>query len=851
MVDGHVYEEILSMAIDGQIDAILTSPNCRTRSKLRHVEIPGLDLPGPARKWGEGEWGIPEGGEKELRKCWEDDVMMFRSWMVFLVAQECRKAEGRKDNVKFVLEHPSPPEEMPEVVAIWRTSAWKEELYHLQECEVDQGDLGSGASKPTTLGTNVRLEFPKLTGVVKKRRRVEGKTKEQLVQESKGLARWTPIMTSCIAEAILRSKGEEVKIRSWRTHVRRNHYPFRKDCQVCQEAAARGRPHLRQKLPPRSAVLSVDLAGPMKAANDVNRKEAKYILVAAFTWPTGEAGEDIEDEVKKDENQEEGDVLQLEDKKEEELQEGEEIFREENSPEGEIRAANVETEEDESEANEEEEMRSEQEEAFREAQVKVYRMAIPLPSKNSEDILRGVSDLYLMLRSEGMYVRQLHSDLGREFKGQGLARWCMERGVLQTFTSGADPQGNGRAERAVQAVKIEVRKMLRGAQVGAELWPLAVRYLNEFWRRERMEVKDVVPPFLSKVIVKKRYWKAKDFEPKNEVVRYVAPSWLFHGHWIMKDDGTKALTRAVIARTVEPITDEVWVALEDALNPLEARQRIRGKSLVQRLKVEEQEEKRSYEEKNKEKVIQEEAARLVFDDPAVAPIVAEGIQGLQLRKEEVEEEILQTKIVSPGEVKQKIEKWKKAIEAEIDSLFNLKGALRLVEKDEMRRLMKEQEVVPLPSKVIFTVKPDGANPQGKRKCRIVACGNYAAPEEEANYFAAGADAASLRLVLSLGARKKWGGYNMDVRTAFLNAPCKGERPMDDSEDEEPQKPVIIRPPGILVTLGYFTSDQGWEVHRALYGFRQSPKLWSDYRDQQLEKMRVEDYYRWKVSPASG
>ena len=77
----------------------------------------------------------------------------------------------------------------------------------------------------------------------------------------------------------------------------------------------------------------------------------------------------------------------------------------------------------------------------------------------------------------------------------------------------------------------------------------------------------------------------------------------------MRDDGTKALTRAVIARTVEPITDEVWVALEDALNPLEARQRIRGKSLVQRLKVEEQEEKRSYEEKHKERVIQEEAAK--------------------------------------------------------------------------------------------------------------------------------------------------------------------------------------------------------------------------------------------------
>ena len=54
--------------------------------------------------------------------------------------------------------------------------------------------------------------------------------------------------------------------------------------------------------------------------------------------------------------------------------------------------------------------------------------------------------------------------------------------------------------------------------------------------------------------------------------------------------------------------------------------------------------------------------------------------------------------------------------------------------------------------------------------------------------------------------------------------------------------MILRPPGILIALGYFTADQGWEVHRALYGFRQSPKLWSDYRDQELEEMRVEDFF---------
>ena len=850
MVHGHVYEELLNMALDGQISTVLTSPNCRTRSKLRHVEIPGMNLPGPARCWQGGEWGIPGRSEVERKKCWEDDVMMFRSWMIFVVAQECRKAEGKQDSINFLLEHPSAPEEMPEVVSIWRTSSWKQlnKIYGLVECEVDQGELGSGTTKPTTLGTNLKLEFPKVGGVVKKKRRIEGKTKEEILQESQKLARWTPIMTSCIAETILRKRGVEVKIRSWRTHVRQHHYPFRKDCQVCQEAAARGRPHLREKLPPRAAVLSLDIAGPMKVADDVNRKKAKYVLVGTFTWPTGGVGEDLEEKVEEEMEEDEG-LLQIED-----LEDGEE------KEEVEVRALQRQDEED-GEGEEVEEgsvlgahgdelgQPEDEEEERREAQIEVHRMAVPLPSKHSDDILRGVSDFYLMLRSEGMYVRQVHSDLGKRVQRTRIGKVVFGARNTSNVHIRSRSQGNGRAERAVQAMKIEVRKMLRGAKVEEEFWPLAVRHLNEVWRRRRMKSKEVVPPFMSKVIVKKRYWKAKDFDTKNEVVRYISPSWLFHGHWIMRDDGTKALTRAVITRTQEPVTDEIWVALEDAFTPLDARQRIRGKTLVQRLKVDD-EERTKEEEKNQEQVLQEEAARLVFDDVEVAPIVAEGIKLMQSKKEEPEEEILQTKIVSPAEVKQKIDRWRKAIEAEIDSLFNVKKALRLVEKDEMRRMTKDQGVAPLPSKVIFTLKPDGSNPQGKRKCRIVACGNYAAPEEEANYFAAGADASSLRLILSLGARKGWGGYNMDVRTAFLNAPWKGEKRFEDSEDEEDSKPVIIKPPGILVSLGYFTADQGWEVHRPLYGFRPSPKLWSDYRDQELGEMRVGDFYLHQLESES-
>jgi hypothetical protein len=35
----------------------------------------------------------------------------------------------------------------------------------------------------------------------------------------------------------------------------------------------------------------------------------------------------------------------------------------------------------------------------------------------------------------------------------------------------------------------------------------------------------------------------------------------------MRPDNTHALTRAVIANTVEPIAEDVWLALEDAITP--------------------------------------------------------------------------------------------------------------------------------------------------------------------------------------------------------------------------------------------------------------------------------------------
>ena len=78
-----------------------------------------------------------------------------------------------------------------------------------------------------------------------------------------------------------------------------------------------------------------------------------------------------------------------------------------------------------------------------------------------------------------------------------------------------------------------------------------------------------------------------------------------------------------------------------------------------------------------------------------------------------EEEILQTRIISPREVARNWPDWLEAVEAEVVSLTEEKEALRVLrrltkeEHEEIKRKAESQgrKVEYIPSKVVFTVKP--------------------------------------------------------------------------------------------------------------------------------------------------
>ena len=197
-----------------------------------------------------------------------------------------------------------------------------------------------------------------------------------------------------------------------------------------------------------------------------------------------------------------------------------------------------------------------------------------------------------------------------------------------------------------------------------------------------------------------------------------------------------------------------------------------------------------------------------------------------------EEEVLQTKIVSPQEVHRNWEPWKEAVRSEIESLLYEKEALEEITMEEFEKkkqkasqLGKKVEVIP--SKVVFTRKP---GPQGgKPKARWVVCGNFEEKKEDEENFLSGADATAFRVLVWLSAQRQWEGVTVDVKTAFLNA---------EWNEEEEDTVVVVKPPSIFVEHGALKPGCFYVPRKAVYGFRRSPRLWGACRDEAMEAMDI-------------
>ena len=279
--DQAVYSGLVRAALEGKINALVAGPNCRTRSLLRHIPIPGTpDAPRPVRRWGGEEFGVHDATEEEVKKLHDDDILMWRCLFLYMITAYMRRARKITKEVVFGLEQPASPRDfMPEVVSWWDTVQWKgiAKEFGFVENTFNQGELGGLSSKPTTFGGNLEIY---VSGLV---RRPRGGEK---VANSAQLSRWAPGLMSLVASALMRQVERPVvmsRSMTWSEHLEFRHVPYRRDCRVCQESSQQCPPHRTVK-DPIAGVLSIDTAGPLKPAYDLGGHQVRYFLAAVLTW---------------------------------------------------------------------------------------------------------------------------------------------------------------------------------------------------------------------------------------------------------------------------------------------------------------------------------------------------------------------------------------------------------------------------------------------------------------------------------------------------------------------------------------------------------------------------------------
>lgn len=181
-----------------------------------------------------------------------------------------------------------------------------------------------------------------------------------------------------------------------------------------------------------------------------------------------------------------------------------------------------------------------------------------------------------------------------------------------------------------------------------------------------------------------------------------------------------------------------------------------------------------------------------------------------------------------------MDQWIPPIKAELESLFQKKGALKQISQEEVQRLVANDLPEVLPTSW-FTLR----NPQGNQNLASERPDWWPAETLlsvlNLTFLLGGATAVAGRAAVAIAAQKTWKGQACDIRTAFLNAPMKlAAADVQEGEQAPLPRKAIIKPPPLLITK----PGEHWEVLMALHGYKESPKLWSDYRDTVLVDFKI-------------
>ena len=184
-----------------------------------------------------------------------------------------------------------------------------------------------------------------------------------------------------------------------------------------------------------------------------------------------------------------------------------------------------------------------------------------------------------------------------------------------------------------------------------------------------------------------------------------------------------------------------------------------------------------------------------------------------------EAEVLQTYLVGTKQILEERELWVPPVESEVMVLENT-GTLVRKTPEEVKALVRSGIYIEIiPGKLLCSRKA----PCGRRKARIVGCGNFGTPDETVTTSTGGIDAVALRVLMMVASQRGWTCGSTDIKSAFLQAPKRSAA----------HRVTLVKPPQLVTQLGVVPPGTMWAAEGALYGLRESPEDWTCHRNQCL------------------
>ncbi|CAE7508968.1 unnamed protein product [Symbiodinium sp. CCMP2592] len=575
------YAALLDLALSGKVKMVFGGPPPRTYSALRSSSAEGEGELRPLRdRDGDGRWGRADLSEWEAWRVRQDTIMTFRMIFLWMVATAVARGNGCQDP-DFLMEHPEDPQEfLPKkgLASLW---AFPEVQFLKKEMKwwwwaFDQGPLGHPRRKPTRVLSS--QPCPKALQDVRGPSVV---SEEERDADGEGFraarwAAWSPGLKCAVQRAVEESlAGATLESickldGAFLEHLQRDHTPFRRDCRACLAGHFRGHAH-RRIVAPDAWTLSLDLIGPTRQGSDEYVRKIRYGLIGTLVVP---------DTL--------GKILQPPDPDGEDEGKGvglvEDPICDEDHPDpAEAEASGTEAERSDREM-ERWKARVEKDQLENVTCVEVP-FFVPLASKGAAEVLAATKDVLVQVKKLGLSVQRIHTDRGREFINKGFRALCRDRNLVRTTTVGDDFKANGRVEALVGRAKCAVRTYLASSGLGAEMWAFAMRHYTS---RIQQQVATQLgarlprlPPFGTRVFVKRRSWnlKKEEFSEKVVAARVLCPSLDVARGFLVKTEDGAYVTTMVAVENVKEVSGEFEVdAPPSATGEPGVRRRMREKT---------------------------------------------------------------------------------------------------------------------------------------------------------------------------------------------------------------------------------------------------------------------------------